>query len=362
MVTHACNLNCVYCFEKFKSSARMDLSTAMEAVLREIEFVENHPEIGYIIFDLFGGEPLMNFDLIRELVEWAERQSFETDCRFSVTTNGTLLDTPKKSWFRRHKKTVRLILSVDGKEEMNRRNRGRDVNDLPIDFVMATWPESHLKMTVSHDTLPNFAEGMIWLHEQGFRVSGSLAVGEPWQEGDAELYREQLRRLGAYYLAHRSVTPAPIFNRLFAEMLDANRNVPLKNCGAGTSMLAYDVDGRTYPCHMFVPVVHGREVCELLREIDFSDHEALTDPDCKSCGVLRVCRTCYGFNYNQRGDAARRDRSACRMFLVEAQEISAFQIRHLMEGTPAQDPQSLMALKAALRCYQTYRDYVFPSE
>lgn len=357
ILTHACNLNCVYCFEKHKSNKKMSFDTACSIVRQEMEDLRFHPETDYIKFDLFGGEPLLEFALLRELVEWTIAQNYPENYYFSVTTNGTLLSDDKKEWFIQHKNFIELILSVDGKEDTQAGNRGCHTGELPIDFVAHNWPEQYLKMTVSDYSLPHFAENMIYLLEKGYRVSGALAVGNPWKQGDEVIYKQELEKIADYYLSHPNIMPAPIFYRLYGELLDEHLGkLPLKNCGTGTTMCAYDIDGKKYPCHMFVPLVHGKDITEDLKTMDFNNHVKLIPPECMECKILKICRTCYGFNYNYRGDISKRDKTACRMFLAEAKVVSAFLIKYLMQRKEKLDGEQILMLKGALKCYEMFHD------
>lgn len=97
MLTHGCNLNCVYCFEKFKDARKnMTFETAQYIINKEVQkFHDAHRE-GQLKFDFFGGEPLLRFSLIQQVCMWAWEQNFPVPITFSITTNGTLLDENKK--------------------------------------------------------------------------------------------------------------------------------------------------------------------------------------------------------------------------------------------------------------------------
>ncbi|MFR9507796.1 MAG: radical SAM protein [Rikenellaceae bacterium] len=364
MLTYSCNLNCVYCFEKHKSndpSKRMTFEIAKEIIEKEFSAFQESGDKGSLKVDFFGGEPLLNFGLIQRLAEWIWQQDFKINYVLSVTTNGSLLNDDMKKWFTEHKEHFRLILSVDGNEHMQMNNRGCSQEDLPIDFVRQTWPDLYLKMTMGRDSLPTFADGLIHLCEKGYNVSGSIAIGEKWTHEDAMIYKEQLEKIAEYYLCHPDVTPTHLFNRVWGEMLDPvyDLELPPKNCGTGTTMAAYDVDGYPYPCHLFLPIVHGKEIREDLKKIDFFDKARMIDEDCRKCGLLKICRTCYGYNYIERGDVNKRDKCLCEMLLVEAVVISAFQVKYLMQRKDTLDSEQLLALKAAIKCYETYKDFEF---
>ena len=72
MVTHACNLNCSYCYETHKKNAYMDVNLAKEIILREAQFVNDSDQFDELQIDFMGGEPFMNFPLIKDIVEWLE--------------------------------------------------------------------------------------------------------------------------------------------------------------------------------------------------------------------------------------------------------------------------------------------------
>ena len=140
---------------------------------------------------------------------------------------------------------------------------------------------------------------------------------------------------------------------------------PKKNCGTGTTMVAYDWDGIPYPCHLFVPITHGRsEAVDELKEVDFFDDKRFLDDSCNGCKLQRVCKTCYGFNYRDRGDVRKRDFRVCKMMLVEAQVISAFQINYLMALRKERELNTfeLTALQGAVRCYELYKDFSFDED
>ena len=102
MVTHACNLNCTYCYETHKRNAYMDTDLAKEIILREAQFVSDSDNFDEIEIDFMGGEPLMNFPLIKSVVEWLEGGVIPVPWLCFATTNGTLLTDEIKDWLREH--------------------------------------------------------------------------------------------------------------------------------------------------------------------------------------------------------------------------------------------------------------------
>lgn len=364
MLTWACNLNCTYCFEKFKTSGReMSVETAMNILSHEFDMMRGMDKPGKLKVEFFGGEPLLKFDVIKEITEWIEANDPGVEYLLSVTSNGTLLDDAKKEWFTRHKDRIRIVMSVDGSEEMQRTNRGYKAGEVPLDFVRRTWPELHFKSTISRANLPGLADGIIYLLEQGHVVAPNLAQGEDWQPGDEIVYKRELEKLADWQLAHPDIEPMNFFNQPFFALLEPHcLRPPRKNCGTGTTMATYDVDGKCYPCHLFVPITHGRkDAAEDIAKIDFYDDASLIDDSCKECGILRICKTCYGFDFKDRGSVKKRDKRACRMKLAEAQVISDFQINWLMMKQKRRPltPIELFGLKGAVKCHQMFSNFKF---
>ena len=363
ILTHGCNLNCVYCFQQHKSnhpSKQMSLETAQSIFLKEFEFAKNSNNIQQIKFELFGGEPMLRFDLIKKLCEWVWNLDVDVDYFIHITTNGTLLNEDNKNWLRANKERIRLILSIDGRNDVQKSNRGSNAINLPIAFALETWPDLYLKMTMSRKSLHRFADETIYFYENGYNVEGSLAVGEAWQEGDEIIYEEQLKLIAAYYLKHPNAKPFGFFMKPFHQLFNDKPDILFgKSCGAGVTIATYDIDGRVYPCHLFVPNVHGNsDVLNHLEKIDFSnpEHFMTNEEDCLKCKLLRVCKTCAGFNFNQRGAVSRRDKHICKMILAEVKIISVFQIKYLMQKKERLSLEELVILKSALNCYKHFKD------
>lgn len=362
MLTWACNLNCSYCFEKYKcANKRMTFAMAKTILNRELSDFKNNGETGILKIEFFGGEPLLEFDVIKEVTEWIVNGDFGVKYELCVTTNGSLLDEQKMNWFTKYRDYIHIILSVDGSVEMQEENRGKKARNVPIDFVKKLWPWSSFKSTISHNNLPHLAEGLISLLSQGFSIAPSLAIGENWQKGDEIIYKRELEKLADWHLSYPEVEPMRIFQQPFICLLEPHiSNIPKKNCGTGTTMATYDVDGRSYPCHLFLPITHGDvNALDKLSAIDFFDDYSLIDDNCRDCRMLRICKTCYGFNYKDRGDVRKRDRRACRMQLAEAQVVSDYQICWLTNISKSRElsPMEVFSLKGALRCHELYGEY-----
>lgn len=355
MLTYRCNLNCIYCYQKFKTSQSMTLETAKSVVTKEVNLARESNNPDGVRFDLFGGEPLLQFSLIKDLCTWIWETITDVKVDIFITTNGTLLDDEKKAWFKEHRDKINLILSVDGKDDVQVCNRGCQTSNLPIMWVIETMPNYILSMTVSKESLPRYADDVIYFHEQGYRVDGKPAQGVDWQKGDGKIYEEQLSKIADYYLAHPEVTPIYIFGlSSYVHLLNNEPNEKYgRTCGVGEQLVAYDVEGRLFPCHHFLPNVNGKtNLLEYLNTIDFTDSSIFADEECMKCEILKICRTCCARNFNERGDFSRRDKRRCQMMLAEGKVVSSYQINKYMRNKDNLTPKELLNLKAAIKCHQ----------
>ena len=177
-VTHRCNLSCVYCYQKHDEQRRMSFDTAKKCInwiFHNIpDYANNGVEIGFI-----GGEPLMEFDLLKSIFSYTCSTYSDIEHIFFATTNGTLLNDEMKEWFSAHRKFFTLGLSLDGAKETHDANRSNSFDSIDFDFFLKNWPEQGVKMTLSEFSLPRLAENIKFIHNLGFkRISGvNLAEG-----------------------------------------------------------------------------------------------------------------------------------------------------------------------------------------
>ena len=121
-------------------------------------------------------------------------------------------------------------------------------------------------------------------------------------------------------------------------------------------MVAYDIDGRKYGCHMFTPLVLGKEKAFVSDAVDWEGAGAVADDYCKSCVLRRFCQTCVGFNYKYRGKLAERDKRWCPMMLAEAMSVCEFQVEYI-STLDKLDQQDAEHGKLALQAYKVLKHF-----
>ena len=352
IITHACNLNCAYCYESHKSNRQMSLSLAKSIISKEISLVESSETFERLEVHLIGGEPFMNFSLIRGVVEWLSELSLPIPVIVSCSTNGTLIDASNKAWLRDHRDIFHVVLSYDGDSDMQQQNRHTAASQIDLDFFIETWPGYTFHMTISKETLPKMAQGILSIQRAGGTLDAAIAQGIDWTDDDTVVYADQLGILAKTYLEDESIPPVNLLSAgLFG--IGENQNDQRKYCGTGTSMKTYDVDGRTYPCHMFSPIVCGTDSALELEKSGIVENCPITDPACTGCHLLRWCPTCYGINHHFRGNMASRDHRLCNMIRTQAVVACEFQLAYYSKHINELSAADMGQLKGALASYRT---------
>ncbi len=324
----ACNLRCVYCYEKNKDNpTSFNIDQAKETLKGVLMDVSPR---GTLI-NFHGGEPFLSYLKIRELCEWAWQQDFPEKFTFFTTSNGTLIHGELQEWLSKNKKRFVVGLSIDGNRKMQNANRSNSFDLIDIDFFINTWPNQSVKMTISQKTVSDLADGVIYLHERGIKeIRANLAEMIDWSdEHYLDIYGTQLRKLGNYYLMHQETKPCSLFDINFSSILN---NDTRKWCGAGTEMQAIDIDGRVYPCHLFFESVCGKEKSLESQKIDFNDPKQYISQTCASCELLPICPTCYGSNYISRGDIGMRDPYLCKLNKIRFAEVALYQYQRIINA------------------------------
>lgn len=354
LVTHGCNLNCVYCYEKFKNAAKqLDVELAKQIILSEAEKVKRDSTIESLDIEFMGGEPLLRFDLIKHVVEWLEDGALDIPFICYGTTNGTLLNDEMKEWFKAHKNTIVLGASYDGVSGAQSMNRGRKAEAIDMDFFRDTWPFQGFKMTISKESLPYLYESLVFAAQHDYSVHASLAHGVDWNIQDAELLSVELNKLRKFYIQNPQYEPSNMLTKCLGG-LGKRTNVQMRFCGSGTYMTTYDVDGSKYGCHMFSPLVLGDRAIKLEDITDWSDTDYFTDDTCRGCGLSEWCPTCIGFNMLTRGSVDKRDHRWCAMIAVQAMAACQYQLEYFSKHAAENEltPYEAVVLKSALDAYK----------
>ncbi|MCD7708339.1 MAG: thioether cross-link-forming SCIFF peptide maturase, partial [Clostridiales bacterium] len=305
-IAHDCNLACRYCFaeegEYHGRRALMDYETGRQA----LDFlIANSGNRRNLEVDFFGGEPLLNFDVVKRLVEYGRQQeaAHGKHFRFTLTTNGVLLSDEVMDFANREMDNV--VLSIDGRKEVHDRMRPFRNGSGSYDLIVPKFQKMadsrnqeryYVRGTYTHYNT-DFSNDVLHLADLGFKqISVEPVVAQPTD--DYALTEDDLPALFAEYdrLAAEMVRREREGNgfTFFHFMIDLEGGPcvykRLSGCGSGTEYLAVTPWGDLYPCHQFV----GNEDFLMGNVWDGVKNEALRG-EFKKCNVYskEKCRDCF---------------------------------------------------------------------
>ena len=328
IVTHECNLRCVYCYEQNRDNAVLDAEQVKSIIARYL----NDEKLGEVQIDFFGGEPWLKFQLIKEVCEWVWERPWKNKYLFFTTTNGTLIHGEIKEWLWRNKERFWCGLSLDGSLETHNMNRSNSFDKIDLDFFLESWPKQTVKMTISPLSIGNFAEDIIFIQKRGFLIAGTnFAEGIDWNDKKyLSIASRELEKLVKLYLENTEYEVAQILDIPIEHCESSKRTY--KWCGTGDNMIMYDIDGEHYPCSFFTPMTFEKEKLSALEDMDFSDHSLFVDSYCaENCYLFNVCSNCYGANYLVNGKLNERDKSRCNLVWLRAYYAAALQAQRIIQ-------------------------------
>lgn len=346
LMTYRCNLRCQYCYIKTKKNIDMSLERAQSIIE---PFLMTYGDLLDIKF--YGGETLMAFNVIKQVVEWVNSKHWNRKYRFFGSTNGTLLTDEIKEWLSDHKESIVLGLSYDGLPESQLDNRGSD--NIDIDFFLETWPEQPIQMTINQSSVNRMAEGVIYLLKKGAKVHPNVAFEEnDWDNEALKEYANQLNKLLYFYNENNQYPPITQFIhniREYARQIDAPKTAA-RMCGASDGFQVFDVDGKSYPCHLLSPLVIEGQKIEEIRHNVLNENTCLADSRCDACPYSSSCPTCLACNYLYRENFALRDKTHCEIMKIEVRafikkEFLRLKDKQILDGNDASLIDSLVKLR-----------------
>ncbi len=316
-VAHTCNLNCSYCFASQGKYSGDRALMSLEVGMRALDFlIENSGTRRNLEVDFFGGEPLMNFDVVKKLVEYAREREKETgkNFRFTLTTNGVLIDDDVIDFANRECSNV--VLSLDGRKEVHDRYRvdyagnGSWEKIVPKFQRMVEAREGknyYMRGTFTHAN-PDFLNDIKVMLDLGFNeLSMEPVVCAPddpsaLTEEDKAIVMAQYEELANLML--EKIDEGKPFT-FYHYMIDLKGGPCIykrvSGCGSGTEYMAVTPWGDLYPCHQFV----GEEKFKLGNVFTGVDNTKIQD-EFMACNVYSrtECRDCWARLYCSGGCAA----------------------------------------------------------
>lgn len=325
VVTHQCNFDCRYCLQKHE-----DVSMTKETAIKAIDaFASGICEGDKAQISFYGGEPLLQKELIKELVRYSSEKIFsipDTRLSFEITTNGLLLDEDFIAFSKKNR--ILLALSHDGlAQDPVRTDCGghmtKELVDQKLQMLLKTFPDTIVMMTVHPEYVDRMGESLKFFHEKGAKsVSMVPAHGERvvWDDAAFEKLEREMEKAEALYEQWNAGNDVfrfiPFDNKI--KNYIRSRDADSLMCHFGCHKLMVDADGKYYPCSHFI----GRDgfgIGSLDEGVNEEKIESLQSKrveaeDCKGCALRFRCRhTCACSNHGHTGSLS---------------EVSAFQCEY----------------------------------
>lgn len=334
-VAHDCNLRCKYCFASQGNFGGKSELMNFETGKRALDFlVERSGNRRNLEVDFFGGEPLMNFEVVKKLVEYGDKIGKENgkNFRWTITTNGILLTDEKIAYINKHMHNV--VLSLDGRKEINDKNRPTVIGSGSYDIIVPKFKKLiqgrkdktyYIRGTFTKENL-DFSKDVLHFRDLGFNLSSI----EPVVDADENPYaitEEDLPMIDKEY--EKLATEMAKFDddfKMFHFMVDLSQGPCIikrvRGCGAGSEYLAITPSGDIYPCHQFV----GNEEYKMANLYDeeitlpedmkkyFVSSNVFTKNECKNCWARFYCSGgCHANALNFNNDIKKPYEIGCHM-------------------------------------------------
>ena len=357
-VAHDCNLKCKYCFAAQGDFGGSKELMSFEVGKKAIDYlIANSGNRRNLEIDFFGGEPLMNFDVVKQLVEYGRSVEEEhgKNIRFTITTNGILLDDEKIKYINENMHNA--VLSLDGRKNVNDNMRPTLNDKGSHDIILPKFKKLvderpkdkyyYIRGTFTRENL-DFAEDVMYFAEQGFKLTSIEPVvddeSNPYalREEDLPKVFEEYEKLAVKY-ADMQVEGDDF--KFFHFIVDLNQGPcvikRITGCGAGNEYLAITPEGDIYPCHQFV----GNDEYKLANIMDeevvlplditnkFRNAHVYSKEECKKCWNKFYCSGgCHANAMNFNGDVMKPYELGCEMQKKRTECSIMIQAKKMLEG------------------------------
>ncbi len=314
LVTEDCNLRCRYCFEKNKRPTKMNFEVAKKTIDKYLMREEGPTAVS---IDFCGGEPLLEFEMIKKVFEYTVLGSWGKKFRFSLGTNGTIMTEEMKQWFIRHP-CFQISISLDGTKEVHDHNRSGSYDTLIKNIDFFKQYDQSVKMTISSFTIPRLADSIIHIHELGMKPEANVVFEDVWGSTEEKnkllyVYAKELDKLVNFYLKNPELNvPRLLSHRIDLLVSQYEYGLEEKFCGSGKYMCAVMPDGKEYPCHRFGPLGSKTPI----QKMD-PGQKIIGPTKCIECGIRRLCHSCLGANLEICGSVNIRTTAHCEFLKLE---------------------------------------------
>jgi len=336
-VAHTCNLNCSYCFASQGKYHGERAVMSFEVGKQALDFlIANSGSRRNLEVDFFGGEPLMNFQVVKDLVAYARsiEKQHGKNFRFTLTTNGVLVDDDVIDFA--NKECHNVVLSLDGRKEVHDRYRVDYAGNGSWEKIVPKFQRFvekregrgyYMRGTFTHAN-PDFLEDIKKMLELGFNELSMepvvCAPGDPSEltEEDISLVMDQYEKL-AELMLEKDKEGKPF--TFYHYMIDLTGGPciykRISGCGSGTEYMAVTPWGDLYPCHQFVGDEKFRlgdiwtGVTNTAIQSEFASCNVYAHEECRDCWARLYCSGgCAANAYHSTGSVTGVYEKGCRLF------------------------------------------------
>ena len=354
-IAHTCNLNCEYCFASQGKYHGERAMMSFEVGKQAFDFlIANSGTRRNLEVDFFGGEPLMNFDVVKQLVAYARsvEKQHGKNFRFTLTTNGLLIDDDVIDFANREMSNV--VLSLDGRKEVHDRYRVDYAGNGSWDRIVPKFQKLvemrggknyYMRGTFTHEN-PDFLEDIKEMLSLGFNeLSMEPVVCAPGDkseltEDDMPIIMDQYEKL-ANLMLEKDKEGKPF--TFYHYMIDLEGGPciykRISGCGSGTEYMAVTPWGDLYPCHQFVgdekfklgDIWQG--VTNTETQNDFAACNVYARPECRDCWARLYCSGgCAANAYHATGSVRGVYKYGCELFKKRMECAIMVEVARILSG------------------------------
>lgn len=357
-VTTDCSLCCTYCYQTHKGHEMMSWDTAKRAIdyileeAKKPDSVLSYDKILGLVIDFIGGEPLLNIDLVIQIIEYFELRLLEENSpwlfkhRYCFSSNGVAYFDPKvQDMLSKYSDLISMGITVDGHKALHDKCRvfpdGRGSYDYAIAAALAEkrkFDGESTKITLCPDNIMETANAIINMLSLGFHyIFANCVFEEGWEIEHARILYQQMKIISDYILDNNleDKCGVSLFQQdSFCPLTDADTN---NWCGGTGSMLAIDYKGDIFPCIRYMessigteqkPLIIGNiyqggayvtpEHQKVYQELIAITRQSQSTQECIDCPIAKGCAWCSGYNYQKFGTVNKRATYICIMHKARA--------------------------------------------
>ncbi|AHM56268.1 arylsulfatase regulator [Peptoclostridium acidaminophilum DSM 3953] len=356
-VAHDCNLKCVYCFASQGDFGGERKLMPLEVGKKALEYlVANSGSRRNLEVDFFGGEPLMNWDVVKALVAYGNEiaEPKDKNFRFTITTNGILLDDEKIDFINKYMKNV--VLSLDGRKDINDNMRITWNDKGSYDTIVPKFKklvesrgekEYFIRGTFTRHNL-DFAKDVEHFASEGFNITSmEPAVDEKMSdfaltEEDLPRIFEEYENLVDFYIDKKLENEKFTFFHFSIDLSQGPCVIKrLTGCGAGSEYICVTPEGDIYPCHQFVgnekfkmgSILDSDVKLDRDLQLKFQNAHVYAKEACRECWAKFYCSGgCHANAYNFNGDILKPYSMACEMLKKRVECAIAIKAKQMLGG------------------------------